>query len=188
MHKHLILAVVYHRFIFHASIAHLNWPLTSRPEVMLHVYAYRATNSRIFHLSYMNGCDFLFSADAFCTIYYISKPLLNVLCARLLKLVIAFRDIFVLRLNFPGNKLHRVLTVSSYDVVFHEDALPRVVLCEEAASNPYWSYVMEHTFGIESSAGCTTNVVASEVYALDENVRAVQDDLHQQLINFRQKL
>ena len=58
---------------------------------------------------------------------------------------------------------------------------------------------MEHAFGIESSAGCwmivwllvvTTNVVASEVYALDEDGRAVQDDLHQQLIkiNIRQKL
>ena len=34
----------------------------------------------------------------------------RVLCARLLKLCIAFRDLFVLRLNFPGNKLHHFLT------------------------------------------------------------------------------
>ena len=39
-----------------------------------------------------------------------SPPLLKVLCARLLKLIIAFRDIFVLRLYFLGNKLHRFLT------------------------------------------------------------------------------
>ena len=58
---------------------------------------------------------------------------------------------------------------------------------------------MEHAFGIESSAGCwmivrllvvTTNVVASEVYTLDEDGTAAHDDLYQQFIkiNIRQKL
>ena len=53
--KHLILAVVYDRFLFHAKASHLNWPVTSRPVAMLHVGLYRSTNASIFHSSSMNG-------------------------------------------------------------------------------------------------------------------------------------
>ena len=106
---------------FFMQESNLNWPLTSRPVSMLHVGLYRATNASIFHSSSMNGSAaspysklhnlglyshlraFRFLHTLFAPFRFI-RPFLRVLCARLLKLLIAFRDIFVLRLNFPGNK------------------------------------------------------------------------------------
>ena len=130
--KHLILAVVYDRFLFHASIASklasdkpTGGHAARRPisfhqcqhfplildEWICGITILKITPSRhIFTSSCLATVGFSIYAHAFCTISYIYPPFLRVLCARLLKLLIAFRDIFVLRLNFPGNKLHRFLT------------------------------------------------------------------------------
>ena len=131
--KHLHLAVVCDRFLFHASIA--SKLATDEPNdinaarrpiscqqcqhiplildewicciTLLKIMQYRPiyTSSRLATVGF-----FPFLQTVFAPFLNFIRTLLIVLCARLLKLFIAFRDLFVLRLNFLGNKLHCFLT------------------------------------------------------------------------------
>ena len=128
--KHLILAVVYDRFIFHASNSSklatdkptgshaARWPISCHQrqhfpsyldEWICGITILKLTQFRpIFALG--NCRLFRFLQTLFAQFRKCIRPLLRVICARLLKLLIAFRDILVPRLNFPFKKLHRFLT------------------------------------------------------------------------------
>ena len=123
--------------------SHLNWPLTSGPVSVLDVGLYRATSASIFHSSSINGSAaspysklhdiglythlracvgfFPFLQTLFAPFLKCIRTPLIVLYARLLKRLIAFQYLFVLRLNFSGNKLHLSSLVSSYDGGFSRE-------------------------------------------------------------------
>ena len=130
--KHLMLAVVYDRFLFHASIASnlaTDKPAGShaarRPischqcqhflfildEWICDTTILKVTQFRPIRICALSNCRLLrFLQTVFSLFLKFIRPLFRVLCAPLLKFLIAFRYLFVLRLNFPGNKLHRFLT------------------------------------------------------------------------------
>ena len=145
--------------LFFRQASHLNWPLTNRPAAMLRVCLLlchqcqhfpfifgewicgitilKITQFRpIYYIFTLGNCRlFRFLQTLFAQFLKCIRPLLTVLCARLLKLLIAFH------LFSSSPHLSRQQTASFPHwlvrtmAVVHVDATPRVVLCEGAASN-----------------------------------------------------